>query len=80
MRIAVNVRAESMRAVADKASTPRGVLALGANRRDDCLYVLPEIFAEYHRLYPAVQISTSTETSATRFCKKSRTVRLTSAS
>jgi len=38
----VNLRAESQRAVADKAT---------------CLYVLPEIFAEYHRLYPSVQIS-----------------------
>ena len=45
-----------MRAVADKATTPRGVLALGANEAT-CLYVLPDIFAEYHRLYPSVQIS-----------------------
>jgi len=52
----VNMRAESLRAVADKATTPRGVLALGANEAT-CLYVLPEMFAEYHRLYPSVQIS-----------------------
>ena len=52
----VNMRAESLRAVADKATTPRGVLALGANEAT-CLYVLPDIFAEYHRLYPSVQIS-----------------------
>src|SRR5258707_1384037 len=52
----VNMRGESLRAVADKATTPRGVLALGANEAT-CLYVLPDIFAEYHRLYPAVQIS-----------------------
>ncbi len=52
----VNVRNESLRAVADKASTPRGVLALGANEAT-CLYVLPDFFAEYHRLYPDVQIS-----------------------
>jgi DNA-binding transcriptional LysR family regulator len=52
----VNLRNESLRAVADKASTPRGVLALGANEAT-CLYVLPEVFAEYHRLYPSVQIS-----------------------
>ena len=52
----VNLRAESQRAVADKATTPRGVLALGANEAT-CLYVLPDIFAEYHRLYPSVQIS-----------------------
>src|SRR6202011_2890068 len=52
----VNMRGESLRAVADKATTPRGVLALGANEAT-CLYVLPNVFAEYHRLYPAVQIS-----------------------
>src|ERR1700731_4826951 len=52
----VNMRAESLRAVADKATTPRGVLALGANEAT-CLYVLPEIFAEYTRRFPAVQIS-----------------------
>lgn len=52
----VNMRNESLRAVADKATVPRGVLALGANEAT-CLYVLPEAFAEYHRLYPSVQIS-----------------------
>src|SRR4030088_2701848 len=41
----VNMRGESLRAVADKATTPRGVLALGANEAT-CLYVLPELFAE----------------------------------
>ena len=51
-----NLRAESQRAVADKATTPRGILALGANEAT-CLYVLPDIFAEYHSLYPSVQIS-----------------------
>ena len=51
-----NLRSESLRAVADKAVTPRGVLALGANEAT-CLYVLPQIFAEYHHLYPLVQIS-----------------------
>jgi DNA-binding transcriptional LysR family regulator len=50
------IRNESLRAVADHASTPRGTLAIGANEAT-CLYVLPDIFAEYHRLYPAVQIS-----------------------
>src|ERR1700692_3531641 len=51
-----NIRNESMRAVADKASVPRGKLAIGANEAT-CLYVLPDVFAEYQRLYPAVQIS-----------------------
>src|SRR5713226_7999358 len=50
------LRSESLRAVADRATTPRGVLSVGANEAT-CLYVLPEVFAEYHRLHPAVQIS-----------------------
>lgn len=52
----LTLRNESLRAVADQASTPRGTLAIGANEAT-CLYVLPNVFAEYHRLYPAVQIS-----------------------
>jgi DNA-binding transcriptional LysR family regulator len=51
-----NLRNESLRAVADKATIPRGVLAIGANEAT-CLYVLPDVFAEYHRLYPSVKIS-----------------------
>jgi LysR family transcriptional regulator, low CO2-responsive transcriptional regulator len=52
----MTLRSESKRAVADQASTPRGVLTVGANEAT-CLYVLPEIFTEYHRLHPAVQIA-----------------------
>src|SRR5215469_9928305 len=52
----LTLRNESLRAVADQASTPRGTLAIGANEAT-CLYVLPDILAEYHRGYPAVQIS-----------------------
>jgi len=52
----LTLRNESLRAVADQAATPRGTLAIGANEAT-CLYVLPEVFAEYHRAYPAVQIS-----------------------
>lgn len=50
------LRGESMRAVADGDTVPRGVLAVGANEAT-CLYVLPKAFTEYHRLYPKVQIS-----------------------
>jgi DNA-binding transcriptional LysR family regulator len=35
---------------------PRGVLAVGANEAT-CLYVLPDAFTEYRRLYPDVQIT-----------------------
>jgi DNA-binding transcriptional LysR family regulator len=50
------LREESLRAVADQGVTPRGMLVLGANEAT-CLYVLPDVFAEYSRLYPQVQIS-----------------------
>ncbi len=52
----LHMRDESLLAVADQGATPRGVLAIGANEAT-CLYVLPEVFAEYCRLYPGVQIS-----------------------
>src|SRR5713226_8236396 len=52
----LTLRNESLRAVADQASNPRGTLSVGANEAT-CLYVLPDVFSEYHRLYPAVQIS-----------------------
>ncbi len=51
-----NLRDESLIAVADHSRTPRGTLRVGANEAT-CLYVLPEVFAEYCRRYPPVQIS-----------------------
>jgi DNA-binding transcriptional LysR family regulator len=51
-----NLRDESLTAVADHSRTPRGTLRVGANEAT-CLYVLPEVFAEYCRRYPLVQIS-----------------------
>ncbi len=51
----LGLRDESKRAVADQASRPRGELLVGANEAT-CLYVLPEIFSEYHRRFPGVQI------------------------
>ena len=50
------MRDESMRAVSDQGSSPRGVLAIGANDAT-CLYVLPRAFEEYRRRYPEVKIS-----------------------
>ena len=52
----LSLRDESLRAVADHGNDPRGVLALGANEAT-CLYVLPNVFAEYLRLYPSMQVS-----------------------
>jgi LysR family transcriptional regulator, low CO2-responsive transcriptional regulator len=51
-----NLRDESLTAVADHSGTPRGTLRVGANEAT-CLYVLPEVFAEYCRRYSAVSIS-----------------------
>src|SRR5579859_3566406 len=51
-----NLREESLTAVADHSGTPRGTLRVGANEAT-CLYVLPEVFGEYCRRYPPVQIS-----------------------
>src|SRR5437867_2388932 len=51
-----NLRDESLVAVADHSGTPRGTLRVGANEAT-CLYVLPEVFGEYCRRYPPVQIS-----------------------
>lgn len=50
------LREESLVAVADHKGTPRGTLRVGANEAT-CLYVLPEVFSEYCRRYPPVQIS-----------------------
>lgn len=50
------LREESLLAVADQGVTARGTLAIGANEAT-CLYVLPQVFAEYCQLYPEVQIS-----------------------
>ena len=51
-----NLRDESLVAVADHSRTPRGTLRVGANEAT-CLYVLPEVFGEYCRRYPPVQIN-----------------------
>jgi DNA-binding transcriptional LysR family regulator len=50
------LRDESLVAVADHGHTPRGTLVVGANEAT-CLYVLPEVFGEYCRRFPDVQIS-----------------------
>jgi len=52
----IALKNESLRVVADQSSAPRGTLAVGANEAT-CLYVLPDVFAEFHRRFPSVQIS-----------------------
>jgi len=45
------LRDESCLAVADQGATPRGTLLIGANEAT-CLYVLPEVFAEFADFIP----------------------------
>src|SRR6266404_1912461 len=52
----LKLREEAQLAVADHGSTVRGTFIVGANEAT-CLYVLPEVFASYCKLYPEVQIS-----------------------
>src|SRR5450759_5741516 len=52
----LQMRDESLLAVADQGTSPRGTLVIGANEAT-CLYVLPDVFAKYCRLYPEVQFS-----------------------
>ncbi len=52
----LQLRAESLHAVTGQRDTIEGVLSIGANEAT-FLYVLPDLFAQYHRLHPQVQIS-----------------------
>ncbi len=52
----LRLRDESLQAVADRGTTVQGPLFFGANEAT-CLYLLPDIFAEYQRKYPLVHIS-----------------------
>jgi len=52
----IELRAESLQAVADFDGVPSGTLSIGANE-GTFLYVLPKIFAKYHGKFPKVKIS-----------------------
>jgi DNA-binding transcriptional LysR family regulator len=52
----LQMKDESLLAVADQGNMPRGTITVGANEAT-CLYVLPDVFAKYCSLYPGVQIS-----------------------
>jgi DNA-binding transcriptional LysR family regulator len=52
----LRLRDESLQAVADLGQVVQGSLVFGANEAT-CLYLLPDIFAEYQRRYPRVHIS-----------------------
>jgi DNA-binding transcriptional LysR family regulator len=50
------MRTTSVQAASDLNGVPTGTLSIGANE-GTFLYVLPKVFAEYHRRFPKVRIS-----------------------
>jgi DNA-binding transcriptional LysR family regulator len=52
----LRLRDESIQGVADRGSVVQGTVLFGANEAT-CLYLLPDIFAEFQRRYPLVHIS-----------------------
>jgi len=52
----LRLRDESVQVVADRGNVVQGPVVFGANEAT-CLYLLPDIFAEFQRRYPQVHIS-----------------------
>jgi DNA-binding transcriptional LysR family regulator len=52
----LRLRDESVQVVADRGDVVQGPVVFGANEAT-CLYLLPDIFAEFQRRYPLVHIS-----------------------
>jgi DNA-binding transcriptional LysR family regulator len=52
----LRLRDESMQVVADRGNVVQGPVTFGANEAT-CLYLLPDILAEFQRRYPLVNIS-----------------------
>jgi DNA-binding transcriptional LysR family regulator len=52
----LRLRDESLQVVADRGNVVQGPIVFGANEAT-CLYLLPDIFAEFQRRYPLVHIS-----------------------
>jgi len=52
----LRMRDESVQVVADRGNVVQGPIVFGANEAT-CLYLLPDIFAEFQRRYPLVHIS-----------------------
>src|SRR5215468_665535 len=50
------LRSRSLAAISERNGMPAGTLSIGANE-GTFLYVLPKVFAKYHRTYPKVRIS-----------------------
>jgi DNA-binding transcriptional LysR family regulator len=53
---AVQARRNVLTAVAEMERVPRGEIVVGANE-GTCLHVLPEVFAEFKKLYPSVNVN-----------------------
>ncbi len=54
----IELRRAMMTAIAETERVPRGELVVGANE-GTCLHILPEVFAEFKKQYPDVNISIS---------------------
>jgi DNA-binding transcriptional LysR family regulator len=50
------LRTKSLQAISQNNGVPAGTLSIGANE-GTFIYVLPKVFAKYHRAYPKVKIS-----------------------
>jgi DNA-binding transcriptional LysR family regulator len=53
---ALQARRQALRAMEELERTPRGELSVAANEAT-CLYLLPQVFAEFQRLCPQVSVS-----------------------
>lgn len=51
----LDLRRRVQDAIAELEANPRGELVIAANEAT-CIYVLPKVFSEYRRLFPAVQL------------------------
>ena len=51
----LDLRRRVQDAIAELETNPRGELVIAANEAT-CIYVLPKVFSEYRRLFPAVQL------------------------
>src|ERR1700750_1955252 len=51
----LDLRRRAQDAIAELENNPRGELVIAANEAT-CIYVLPKVFSEYRRLFPAVQL------------------------
>lgn len=51
----LDLRRRAQDAIAELESNPRGELVIAANE-STCIYLLPAVFSEYRRLFPAVQL------------------------